>query len=456
MFNTFRVVMNSLAALCVVTLVNSIVVTTIQAQNFQFGNNVGGVRVETSGVLSLTPTVLDAALHQMLIDDVKPTQGLFADGKGLRKLSLKRLNQVVAQAVANGQPIPAQARYLAGLVRIEYVFVDQNNNDLVIAGPAEELVVNKRGNVVGAKSGKPALHLEDLMTALQTVDAATTGQGISVSIEPSDESRVAFRNITASAEQTGGVNGNLINQLEQAMGPQSVLLTGVPKNSRYANVLALADYKMKRLSMGLEQSPLKKLPSFVSMLTRSTTLSSMTPRFWMEMDYNPMSRSEDGNIWKLDGQGVKTLTEDDFVKANGETNASGRTNPVAAKWAKAMTENYSDLVNEESIFGELRNLFDMSVISAVIEKEQLISKSGLKMDALLGKIEGVDFNQWNVPTQVPTVASLVTYRRGTIVTASGGVQLDPWSVVSSVKVDQNLNQFTAQLSGSDGSKLFWN
>ena len=32
-----------------------------------------------------------------------------------------------------------EVRFLAGLQRVEYVFVDQTKNDIVIAGPAEAL-----------------------------------------------------------------------------------------------------------------------------------------------------------------------------------------------------------------------------------------------------------------------------------------------------------------------------
>ncbi|MBL8855568.1 MAG: DUF1598 domain-containing protein [Planctomycetaceae bacterium] len=457
MHQTFRSGIRSLGIIMAAALVVTSLVSNTYAQfGTGFGSAVGGVRVDASGVLGMPLEQLDSAVQQRLAAAVGANNGLFTDHDGLRKLSLRQLNEVVAQAARDKATVPAEARFLGGLVRIEYVYVDQDHNDLILAGPADNLVVDAQGNVVGQNTGLPALHLEDLMTALQTVDQATTGTGISVSIEPTDESRVAFNQLTAAAERNRQVNSNLVGQLEEAMGPQNVILTGVPTDSRFANVLALADYRMKRISMGLDQSPLKQLPSFVSMLSRSTSLKSHTPRFWMEMNYNPVRRSEDGKVWQLSGTGVKTLTENDFIDKQGKSTASGKRDPIAAKWAANMTEHYSDLVNKDQIFGELRNMFDFSVVAALIEKEGLVAASGVQISTLAGSGEPVEMPKWNAPTKVPTSASLINHSKGAIVTASGGVQLDPWSVVSQVEVSAELSKVSSEFAANEGSKLVWN
>jgi hypothetical protein len=457
MHQTFRSGIRSLGIIVAVALVMTSFVSKTHAQfGTGFGSAVGGVRVDASGVLGMPLDQLDPAVQQRLGAAAGDMNRLFADHDGLRKLSLRNLNEVVAQSVREKTTVPAEARFLGGLVRIEYVYVDQDHNDLILAGQADALVVDAQGNVVGQDTGLPALHLEDLMTALQTVDQATTGTGISVSIEPTDASRVAFRELTAAAERTRQVNAGLVGKLEEAMGPQDVILSGVPTDSRFATVLALADYRMKRISMGLDESPLKELPSFVSMLSRSTSLKSHTPRFWMEMNYNPVRRSEDGKVWQLSGTGVKTLTENDFIDKQGQSAASGKRDPIAAKWATAMTDHYGDLINKDQIFAELRNMFDFSVIAALIEKEGLVAASGVQVSTLAGSGEPVEMPKWNAPTKVPTSASLINHTRGAIVTASGGVQLDPWSVVSQVEVSAELAAVSSELAKNEGSKLVWN
>ncbi|MBL8889662.1 MAG: DUF1598 domain-containing protein [Planctomycetaceae bacterium] len=457
MHQTFRGWIRSLGIIVAAMLLVTSLVPNAQAQfGGNFGSVVGGVRVDASGVLGMPLEQLDPAVQARLATVVSENNRLFTDHNGLRKLSLRQLNEVVANAAKDKGTIPGEARFLGGLVRIEYVYVDQDRNDLILVGKGDALVADANGNVVGQNTGLPALHLEDLMTALRTVDQATTGAGISVSIEPNEESRVAFRELTAAAERNRQVNSNLVGQLEQAMGPQNVILTGVPADSRFANVLALADYRMKRISMGLDESPLKELPSFVSMLSRSNSLKSLTPRFWMEMNYNPVRRSEDGKVFQLSGDGVKTLTENDFIDKQGKSAASGKRDAIAAKWAANMTEHYGDLINKDQIFAELRNMFDFSVVAALIEKEGLLAASGAEINTLLGTGESVEMPKWNVPTQVPTSASLISNSRGTMVTASGGVQLDPWSVVSRVEVDADLAKFGSEFAKHDGTKLAWN
>lgn len=450
MLNTRRVVLSLLSLVAVLAITTN--PSSVQAQftNFNFGNQVGGIRVDTAGVLGMAP-VLDTNLKQKMDQDLSASQLKGTDK--YRKLSLRVLNQIVKDSFEQGSPIPAEARYLGGLMRVQRIVIDHAHNDIVLMGPAEELVVAANGSVVGKESGRPALQLQDLMVALQASDAATTGQGISVSIEPTNQGRLAFEQVTAAAQRSGVAAAALVNNLERAMGNQKVILTGISQDTRYANVLALADYKMKRISMGLDQSPVQGLPSFLSMLTRSTNLSPLTPRFWMEMNYQPITHSDDKNVWQLNGTGVKTLTETDFVNADGSTTATGRRNPLAAKWAGLMTQHYEALMSAEPVFGELRNIFDLSVVAALMDKEEMLAKVGLELDALLQSHQAL--HQWNTPSEVSTTASVVAARRGNLVAASGGVQLDPWTVVNDVKVDTDLAVALNEVAHSDGKQLFW-
>ena len=56
----------------------------------------------------------------------------------MRMISLKGLEQAVKKGLKDGTPgLPEEVRYLAGLQRIEYVFLYPEQNDIVIAGPGE-------------------------------------------------------------------------------------------------------------------------------------------------------------------------------------------------------------------------------------------------------------------------------------------------------------------------------
>ena len=58
----------------------------------------------------------------------------------LRLVSLVRWEQQIEECLTTGKPIPDEVYFLAGLQRIDQVFVFPDDHDLVIAGPAEGFV----------------------------------------------------------------------------------------------------------------------------------------------------------------------------------------------------------------------------------------------------------------------------------------------------------------------------
>ena len=83
---------------------------------------------------------------------------------------------------------------MAGLQRIEYVFVDKEKNDVIIAGPAEPWNVRPDGFVVGTVTGGATMRLSDLVVALRTVEIARQDP-ISCSIEPTAEGRLRLQKL---------------------------------------------------------------------------------------------------------------------------------------------------------------------------------------------------------------------------------------------------------------------
>ena len=55
----------------------------------------------------------------------------------LRLVSLTRLEKEVSKRLAQGRGIPETMQHLAGLSHVRYVFVDPDQHDVVIGGPAE-------------------------------------------------------------------------------------------------------------------------------------------------------------------------------------------------------------------------------------------------------------------------------------------------------------------------------
>jgi len=290
-----------------------------------------------------------------------------------------------------------------------------------------------------------------LIVALRSVENARNG-GISCSIEPTAEGRQRLNAFLSRIKLRPGQNPAVFEAgMKQAFGPQTVKLHGVPPTSRYACTLVAADYQMKRLAMALVDSPVRGLPSYLQMSRNASHAGNQNPRWWMQCNYDSLTRDKAGVVWKLDGQGVKTLTEQDQIAADGSAVASGQTDKVAAKWADAMTEHFSEIAQSMPIFGDLQSLMDLTVVSTLIVQEGLEARSGLDL-AVLRDDQVLSPIAFEPPQQIAPECSFIKGRRGWVVTASGGVSINAFEVVADQQVDEGL----AMNAGGQGDAWWWN
>ncbi len=411
---------------------------------------VGGVSIDASGVVtSASPRSREMLRAEMMREYSRPGDGLLKPVK-MRMVSLKGLEAACADALKNNAgKLPDEVKYLAGLQRIEYVFAYPEQNDIVLAGPAEGWKIDPTGEVVGITTGRPVLHFDDLLVALRTVNNANRGAGIGVSIDPTAEGRQRFNQVMSRQRRFSPA---MVAALQEAMGPQQVSITGVPIDSHFARVLVAADYRMKRLAMGLDKAPIK-MPSYIQMLAASRKQpSSATPRWWMACNYGTCEKTADGLAWKLNGPGVKVQTEDELVDGDGKVTGTGRSSGLAAKWAKTMTDSYDELSQHDLVFGDLRNVMDLCVIAAVIEKEGLKDAAGFSAPLLTSPSSELAIGKWNAPKTVDTQCSFLKSGRSYIITASGGVDIDSWKVASTAQVS---NTLATQHAAIKPAKHWW-
>lgn len=398
------------------------------AQPF-FQGAVGGVKIDTNGVVSAPERGGDAAQLAAWRAGLDPVPGDLSKYTDLRFVSLRGVEEQLAQADATGEPLADSVRFLAGLLRVQYVLIypptdAKPEGDIVLAGPAEGWVVDGLGSAVGATSRRPVLYFEDLMVALRTTEAANGG-GISCSIDPTAEGIANAQRVGRSHDRNDGPAA-AARRLQKALGQQLITISGVPETSHFARTLVAADFRMKRLAMDFEPSPVSNLPSYLDMIPdRATRVQSMLPRWWLAPSYEPLLVDSRGLAWELRGQGVKCLTEESVADAAGNLTGTGKANPFAEKWAQAMTENFDELAGHDSSFGHLRNAIDLTVAAAIIAKEDALKQAKLALPFLTGKQE---LEAYRSPKAVDTQVSFVRKRGRYILSASGGVQMYPWEV----------------------------
>ena len=144
-------------------------------------------------------------------------------------------------------------RYLAGMQRVQYVFVFPEQQDIVLAGPGEGWKMNDEGEIVGVTTNRPVMLLDDLLVALRSIEAAQQS-GISCSIDPRKEGLVKLQALLQNRPVLGDDPSPMIAAIEEALGPQTITVAGVPETTHFARVLVAADYRMKRLGDGFRRA----------------------------------------------------------------------------------------------------------------------------------------------------------------------------------------------------------
>jgi Protein of unknown function (DUF1598) len=423
--------------------------------NNGFGNQVGGVWINPDGIPVNVAADEQTKLNELRMEAFSPPASALKKPVELRKVSLKAIEQALRD---NGRhhldALPDELKYLAGIQRIQFVLLYPESNDIVIAGPGEGWKLDGKGNMVGVTTGRPVLNLEDLLVAFRTVEAARQGQ-LSCSINPTPEGRQRYAQLM---KRVSSFTPDVVPAIEQAFGDQAITVSGVAPTSHFARVLVAADYKMKRIGMKLEPSPVKGLSSFVDMAPAK--LDNMMPRWWMACNYEPLGRSEDGLAWELRGTGVKVMTEDEFVdNVNGTVRGTGKTSPAAARWSEQFTAKYDDLAVKEPVFGDLRNLMDMSVIAALFAKEQLAAKAKCDLTELTSANGKTLIGEGNAPKKVPTQSSAMKRGSNWIITASGGVSINSWEVADKSEVLPTVGatrEKAKPVAGAASDGLWWN
>lgn len=419
---------------------------------FGFGG-VGGIAIDAEGIVRN----VDGRALESLAAERRRMLGVGdapARPSPLRKVSLAGLVAAVRESTTKGVPLPPEVVVLGGLERVTHVFVDPDGHDIVLAGPADATRVDAWGNVVAAASGRPILQLEDLVVALRSIEKIREG-GIQCSIDPTPEGLVKLRGFLAGQKTIGPNADATLRGMEDALGAQVVTVRGVPAGSRFGSVLVSADYRMKRIGMGLDESHVKGLPSYLSMVPPGGKAGSL-PRFWLEPDYGPVARDADELAWRLGDRRMKCLTENDVADRDGAVRrGAAGVDPVAQKWCAAMTDHYDALSAKQPVFADLLGCVDLAVVAALIKGRQLDARAGIDLGPLLDD-DVLPLPRYHAPSRVPTVATGIKKGTAWVVSASGGIQFQPWALAANLaEADDVAGARTAALAARASGRAWW-
>lgn len=405
-----------------------------------------GVYVDAQGALHKLAKAANTggALEALRAENERPRSDL-PDGdvrrvSRLRKVSLPRLERAVAERAALGQRPDDAMQLLAGLSRIEYVFVYPQTGDLVLAGPAGPWKVDGEDRIVSAESGRPLLRLDDLVVVLRHVlkrEDAVFG----CSITPTEEGLAATRRFAEESARKKLPAGEAARKkwlagLRSALGSQTIDVFGIDPRSRVAHVLVEADYRMKLVGLGLEEGVLG-VPSYLANV-RVGTDGRLPPldvlRWWFTLDYDAIESTADRAAFAIRGQGVRVMSENQFLAATGKRQRTGESSPANGEFAHNFTQHFGELATKYPVYAELQNLCDAALVAAIIQSEKLDAAAGWSM-AWLGDERRYVVAKGHAPKTVETVAAHRVIGETQIIAAvSGGVRIAPTSFAARDKM----------------------
>ncbi len=357
---------------------------------------------------------------------------------GLRKVSLTRLEKHVQLALAAGRAPDDTMRNLAGLERIQFVLVYPESGEIVIAGPAGPWLVDSEGRCVSAKSGRPVVQLDDLVVLLR--HARTSPQAtFTCSIDPTEQGLARTRAVADRTRDTPlkpSQRGAWLQELRDAMGLQDIVIRGLDERTRVARVIVAADYHMKLIGMGLEPG-IAEVPGYLDLVRvkpGETPPALDVLRWWFTMNYEAVATSTNRDAFEIRGQGVQVLSENEFLTQLGKRVHTGASSLTNQQFAGNFTAHFAALAQKYPVYADLQNIFDLALVSALIQQEGLAERVGWHLTCF------DDPQQYAValdpaPRQVETV---INHRkiggRHLVVGVSGGVRGEAWRQVSADKL----------------------
>jgi len=388
----------------------------------------GGVEVNADGVLR-TRTVRDPSgrlTRQRLAEAKAMLDPDLARPSKLRKISLNRLEAALAEQIRHGGEPTEEMKYLAGLTRLQHVFFYPETGDIVIAGPAEGFFRDAAGRVRGTETGQATLHLEDLVVALRAYAPGREGIGtIGVSIDPTQEGLKRMQQflLRVGGRVTPRDTLALVRGLRESLGQQTVTIKGVSPKTHFAHVLTEADYRMKLIGIGLERPPVK-ITSYVERARPAAVSRNALQRWYFKPNYECVKVSEDELAMELVGNGVRLVGADEMVTAEGARVSAKRVDGASKAFVESFTRLYPELAVKSPVYGQLRNLIDMAIAAAFIQRQDYYGQAGWKME-VFGDEKAFAVETRNAPEKVETAVNAIWKGRTLMTPIGGGVNIQP-------------------------------
>jgi hypothetical protein len=401
----------------------------------------GGVYVDPRGLLKKLPPATDRSLVAVRAGASLATYTGDPRRKSiLRKISLNRLEREVQMLHALGREPDEAMQTLAGLKRIKYLLIYPDTGDIVLAGPAGDWRRDVEGRFVDAESSQPVVNLDDLVATLRNAYSETGRFGCSIT--PRKDNLAAAQAVNdrwAQQPLKPSQREKWLAEFRDAVGRQDIEIYGIDPRTRTGRVIVEADYRMKLVGLGLEEGALG-VESYLDSIQvgedgKAPPMSVL--RWWFTLNYAALSATDSRDAFELKGPGVKVLSENELLTETGERKHTGKSDELNARFAESFTKHFEAMAAKYPVYADLRNIFDLSLVAAVIHSHDLPGQTAWHMTHF-GPEGAYEPELGVAPTEVESVMNhKVVGGKHIIAAVSGGVTVEPRELAATkaVKTD---------------------
>jgi hypothetical protein len=400
-----------------------------------------GVRVNPNGLLHRLTREEETGRLKQIGDQARiaDLNDDMARSSTLRLVSLTRLEREIARRLEQGQPVVATMKHLAGLSSLQYIFVYPEDGEIIIGGPAEGWRYDRRGLPRGIESGRPTLWLDDLVTVLRTFSSGGDGF-FNCLIVPRKENMQALESYVAKSNARGPLRAgsgvrNWVRRLQSLLGEQDVVVNGIPLDSRAARVIVEADYRMKLIGINkLDGGDIRSYFDLLPSTGEAAPTATVGLRWWMQMKYDAVMHSPNRDVFEVQGSSVVCLSEDERIMPDGQRIHTGKSSPANRLFAQEFTRKFDQLAERDIVFADLQNVFDLSLLAALIHHERLDERVNWD-HGVFAAGAGYRPARYAPPKTVESAANHRVYNgKDIVVQVAGGVRADLMSVVKDKKI----------------------
>jgi hypothetical protein len=353
-----------------------------------------------------------------------PQFGSLQTKEALRWVSLVELEEKLKTRLASNEMASPAMELLGGLTRIDFVARDPVTQEWCLGGPAGDLVMDRKGNLIGRTTGLPPVLLEDLMSVAPLV---LNGRGpLGCSIDPVPERLKAVAEMAVSPLATRSLAQHAskwCERLTETLGDQQATVFGLPEDSPTGIALLIADEHMKRIGLGLEKGPAKLLSYWEEGEKRGGIKASGLIRWWFALrDDIRIGVDESSSVFAFESPTVRVMSQRQFMDQTGARHEANDQDLAADAFASGFTENFAELQSMYPMYGRLRHIFDLCVAMRLIREE---TQLGHGVELSLLRDRSVQPHSKEPLKWIPSTAAWRKTSNGRVsAIVSGGVTID--------------------------------